>query len=125
MELTINELQFMTVLWCAGTPLTSTDILKRSVDKTWRDASLHSILNKLLEKGAIAEYGFLKDGKAISRTFVPVLTCEEYYEVFFSGHMTKDIPMILSALMKRSDFDAETMKKLEDIIRDRKSETKG
>jgi predicted transcriptional regulator len=125
MDLTINELQFMTVLWCADTPLTSTEVLKLSVEKTWRDASLHSILNNLLEKGAIAEHGFVKDGKAISRTFVPVLSCEDYYEVFFAGHKTKDIPMILSALMKRSDFDAETIKKLEDIIKERRLETLG
>ena len=57
MDLTQNELQFMKVLWSADEPLTSTGILKRSVDKGWKDASLHTILNKLLEKGAIAEYG--------------------------------------------------------------------
>lgn len=123
MELTINELQFMTVLWCADAPLASSDILKRSVDKTWKDASLHTILNKLIEKGAIKEHGFIKDGKAISRTFVPVLSCEEYYKSFFAGHMTKDIPMILSALMNRSDLDAETIDKMESIIRDRRAES--
>jgi len=123
MELTLNELQFMTVLWCAGAPLASAEILKRSVDKAWKDASLHTILNKLLEKGAIAEHGFVKDGKAISRTFVPVLSCEEYYSSFFTGHMTKDIPMILSALMNRSDLDAATMDKLEKIIHDRRLES--
>ena len=123
MELTINELQFMTVLWCADAPLASSDILKRSVDKTWKDASLHTILNKLIEKGAIKEHGFIKDGKAISRTFVPVLSCEEYYKSFFAGHMTKDIPMIPSALMNRSDLDAETIDKMESIIRDRRAES--
>jgi predicted transcriptional regulator len=120
MDLTRNELQFMTVFWCVNTPLTSTEILKRSVDKNWRDASLHTILNKLLEKGALAEHGFIKDGKSIARTFIPVLTCEEYYETLFAGHTTAEIPMILSALMRREDLNTETIDKLEKIIRDRR-----
>ena len=62
------------------------------------------------------------NGKAISRTFVPALACEEYYESFFAGLMTKDIPMILSALTNRPDLDAETMDKLEKIVRDKRSE---
>jgi predicted transcriptional regulator len=123
-ELTINEMQFMTVLWCAETPLTSSEIRSQSVDKTWKDASLHTILNKLLEKGAIAEHGFVKDGKAISRTFVPVLSCEKYYEEFFSGHMTKAIPKIFAALMSRSDFDNDTIAELEDIIKERRVDSK-
>ena len=122
MDLTKNELQFMTVLWDAGTPLAAAEVLRRSVDKTWRDASLHTILNKLLEKGAITEYGFIKDGKAISRTFVPELSCKEYYETVFAGHMAKNIPTIVSALMNRSDIDDETIDILEHMIKERKTE---
>jgi predicted transcriptional regulator len=126
MELTLNELQFMTVLWCADAPLASSEILRRSIaagSKNWRDASLHTILNKLLEKGAIVEHGFIKDGKAISRTFLPSLSCEDYYKTFFAGHMTKDIPMIFSALMNRPDIDSATIEKLEQIIRERQAVT--
>jgi len=123
MDLTKNELQFMTVLWDADTPLTASEVLRRSVDKTWADASLHTILNKLLEKGAIREYGFEKDGKAISRTFVPVLSCGEYYGNLFSGHMKKDIPVIFSALMNREDIDKNTLNTLKQMIIERKAET--
>ena len=125
MDLTKNELQFMNVLWDANAPLTGTEILKHSVDKTWKDASLHTILNKLLEKGAVVEHGFVKDGKAISRTFVPVLSCKEYYETVFAGHTAKDIPMIFSALMSRADIDDETISILERIIKERKTESEG
>jgi len=125
MYLTKNEFQFMTVLWDAGTPLTASEVLKRSVEKTWRDASLHTILNKLLEKGAITEHGFVKDGKAISRTFVPVLSRDEYYGALFAGHAVKEIPIILSALMSRADIDNETIDILERMIKERKSEAEG
>ena len=121
MDLTKNELQFMTVLWCADAALTAAEILKRSVDKEWKDASLHTILNNLLEKGAVAEHGFVKDGKIIARTFVPAVSREVYYKNFFAGHMTEDIPMLLSALMDRTDIDAETINKLAAIIQDRQA----
>jgi predicted transcriptional regulator len=123
MDLTKNEVQFMTVLWDSDTPLTATEVLKRSVDKTWRDASLHTILNKLLEKGAIIEHGFVKDGKAISRTFVPALSCKEYYEKVFAGHTAKDIPPIVSALMSITDIDDEVLSILERMIEERKTGT--
>jgi len=120
MDLTKNELQFMTVLWDAGAPLTAAEVLKGSVDKTWRDASLHTILNKLLEKGAISEHGFVKDGKAISRTFVPALSCKDYYETVFAGHTAKDIPTIVSALMNIADIDNDVLNILEGMINERK-----
>ena len=121
MDLTKHELQFMTVLWDADAPLTASDVLKRSINKTWRDASLHTILDKLLEKGAIKEHGFLKDGKAISRTFVPALSCKEYYDKVFAGHTAKDIPDIFSSLMNSADVDDEVLSILERMIIERKT----
>ena len=123
MELSLNELQFMTVLWCADAPLTSTEILKRSVDRAWKDTSLHTILNNLLEKGAVAEHGFIKDGKSISRTFIAALSCEKYYQEFFSKYPIKIITTIVSVLMSRPDIDAETMVSIEKTIRDKREET--
>jgi len=123
MDLTKNEVQFMTVLWDADEPLTGAEILKRSVGKTWKDASLHTILNKLLEKGAIKEHGFLKDGKAISRTFVPALSRKEYYDKLFAGHAAKEIPDIFSSLMNRKDIDDEVLNILERMIKERKTES--
>ena len=120
MELTRNELQFMTVLWHSDTPLTSAEILGRSVDRTWKDASLHIILNRLIEKGAVAEHGFVKDGKVIARTFVPALSRECYYESVFAGYPSEDIPMLFSALLRRVDFNVSTIEKLEDMIRERR-----
>jgi len=122
MDLTKNEAQFLTVLWDADEPLSGAEILKRSVDKTWKDASLHTLINKLLEKGAIKEYGFIKDRKAISRTFIPTLSCKEYYDNVFSGHKAKDIPDIFSSLMNSMDIDDEVLSLLERMIKERKTE---
>ena len=122
MTLTPNELQFMRVLWKADKPLTSREILTLSVDKKWQDTSLHTILKKLLEKRAVIEHGFVKDGKTISRTFVPALRCEDYYAEVFADYPANDVPRLFSALMRRSDFDAKVIEKLEEIIRLRRVE---
>ena len=59
-ELTRSELEIMNVIWAAGRPLTRGEILELSVDKTWKENSVHILLNRLLAKGAIAEgYGKL------------------------------------------------------------------
>ena len=118
MDLTHNEISFMAVLWSAEAPLSASEILKRCIDRSWKDASLHTITNKLIEKGAIAEYGFKKDGKAIARTFVPAISCAEYYEDRFSMYPIKIIPQIISVLLNRMDLDAESLATIEKVIQE-------
>ena len=62
MELTKSELEIMNVIWGAGRPLTRGEILDLSVDKNWKDNSIHILLNRLLAKGALAESGFARSG---------------------------------------------------------------
>ncbi|MCL2365896.1 MAG: BlaI/MecI/CopY family transcriptional regulator [Oscillospiraceae bacterium] len=122
MELTKNELQFMNVLWTAGKPLVANEILELSVDKTWSDASLHTILKRLLKKGAVVEEGFTKGKKFFLQTYIPTMTKEDYYRnEVFSDCKETEIPMIFSALLRDTDCDDETMDKLEEIIRKRRA----
>ena len=67
MELTKSELEIMNVIWDAKRPLTRGEILDLSVDKKWKDNSIHILLNRLLEKGAIIEAANLTAG-SMSRT---------------------------------------------------------
>ncbi|MCL2045879.1 MAG: BlaI/MecI/CopY family transcriptional regulator [Oscillospiraceae bacterium] len=116
MDLTPNELQIMSVLWKLNNPLTGSEILKHSVNKTWKDTSLHTLLKSLLAKKAIAEHGFHKDGKAISRTFIAKLSSEDYYTNFFTSYPTEEIPQLFSMLMRRDDINTETIERMEEII---------
>ena len=52
MELTKSEMQIMDVFWEAGEPLSRSDLLERSEHKSWKDSSVHILLNGLLQKGA-------------------------------------------------------------------------
>lgn len=72
MEFTKKEQELMDVLWKAGRPLSSKEIVENSIDKTWKDSSIHILLNSLLDKGAIKEAGYVRTGKGYGRTFEPL-----------------------------------------------------
>ena len=77
MELTKSEMEIMDVLWGSEVPLSRADLLAKSEEKTWKDGSVHILLNGLLAKGAICEAGVVKRSKTYGRTFAPTMTREE------------------------------------------------
>ncbi len=78
MRLTKSELEIMEVLWAADEPLCRADIIARSQDKTWKDSSVHILLNSMLKKEAIQEAGFVRRGKGYGRVFTPAISEEAY-----------------------------------------------
>lgn len=60
MELTRSELEIMDVLWESETPLSRSDLIAHSEGKSWKNSSVHILLNGLLQKGAIQEAGLVK-----------------------------------------------------------------
>ena len=93
MELTRSEMEIMDVLWQDGGELSRADFLARSEEKSWKDSSVHILLNGLLAKGAIREAGFVKRSKTYGRTFLPTITREEY-EFLLGSYKTAQLPMI-------------------------------
>lgn len=107
MELTKSELEIMNVIWQAGRPLTRGEILELSVDKNWKDNSIHILLNRLLAKGAIVESGFARSGKSYGRLYEAKLSGAEYYaENVFSGGKER-LEMLFEALLDSPDLNAE------------------
>ena len=79
MELTKSELEVMNVLWQANRPLSRSEILTLSTSKTWKDSSIHILLNGLLNKNAIKEAGYVRSGKTFGRLYAANISCQEYY----------------------------------------------
>ena len=50
MKLTNSELEIMQVLWSAGRALTRGEILSLSTEKSWKESSIHILLNGMLKK---------------------------------------------------------------------------
>lgn len=117
MQLTRSEMEIMDVLWEDGGALSRSDFLERSAEKSWKDSSVHILLNGLLKKGAIKEAGVVKRSKTYGRTFLPTMTREEYFaNTIFSHRYKPQMVGLIEALMQRPEMDAQTIQQVRQIL---------
>jgi predicted transcriptional regulator len=120
MVLTKSEMEIMDVLWEDGGALSRSDFLERSEEKSWKDSSVHILLNGLLRKGAIREAGVVKRSKTYGRTFLPTMTREEYFATTSFSHRYKpDMEGLIRALLDRPEADSDTLLKIQQLIADK------
>ena len=125
MVLTKSEMQIMNVLWQSDRALSRADFLERSEEKSWKDSSVHILLNGLLSKGAIQEAGFVRRSKTYGRTFLPTMTREEYYAaMIFSDRYQPDMEKLVKALLDREEVSPELLDKLALYIQNKREEQK-
>lgn len=118
MELTKNEREIMDVLWGAGRALSRGEILCLAEDKSWKDSSIHILLNSLLGKGAIRESGFAKSGKTYGRMYMAAITCEEYHAgtVMENTKCKPSLPRLVEVLLRESQVTEQTLDELEAVV---------
>ena len=117
MELTKSEMEIMDVLWDVGQPLSRSDLLDRAEEKTWKDSSVHILLNGLLAKEAIREAGLVKRSKTFGRVFVPTMTREEYYaQTIFSHRHQPELIGLFTALLQQRDPSREQLETMKALI---------
>ena len=123
MELTKSELEIMNVIWKANKPLTRGEILKLSNEKTWKDSSIHILLNGLMKKEAIIEAGFAKSGKTYGRVYAANISGEEYYSAKVFAFCGEDgLPNIFSALIRCDGVTIEMINEIEKMLEERRKE---
>ena len=121
MELTRSEMEIMDVMWESGVPMSRADLLARSEEKTWKDSSVHILLNGLLQKGAIQEAGLVKRIKTYGRVFVPTMTREEYIAntIFCHRHKPKIIGLF-AALLQRNEITPADLDAIEAMLQNKR-----
>jgi len=113
MQLTRSEMEIMDVLWEDGGALSRSDFLERSAEKSWKDSSVHILLNGLLKKGAIMEAGVVKRSKTYGRTFLPTMTREEYFaNTIFSHRYKPQMVGLIEALMQRPEMNGDVIQQI-------------
>lgn len=122
MELTRSEMQIMDILWQADKPLSRADLLEWPEPKSWKDSSIHILLNGLLAKNAIREAGFVKRSKTYGRTFLPTMTREEYFANmdFSFAHKPETIALI-EAILDKEKLSDEQLDQISDLALSRKT----
>ena len=117
MELTRSEMEIMDVLWDAGQPLSRSDLLEKAEEKTWKDSSVHILLNGLLAKEAIREAGLIKRSKTFGRIFAPTMTREEYFAQTIFGHRHQpELIGLFTALLEQRDPSREQLETMKALI---------
>ena len=117
MELTRSEMEIMDVMWESGVPMSRADLLARSEEKTWKDSSVHILLNGLLQKGAIQEAGLVKRSKTYGRVFAPTMTREEYFAMTIFSHRHKpEIVGLFRALLQREDITRQDLAEIAALV---------
>lgn len=122
-RLTKSELEIMEVLWQEGRPLSRGFIISHAPHRSWKDSSIHILLNSMLDKGAIEIVGFEQTGRRIARTFLPTLSPDEYYVMQIKSrniYTRERLPNLISALIADDDVDDQLLDKLIAVIQARR-----
>lgn len=109
-RLTNSEKQIMEVLWKSDVPLSSHDIILSSSDKTWKNSSVHLLLNSLLDKELIEVAGFEKRTKNYARVFKPTLSYVDYILTVLTKNSDKEKRAELLSKLINQENDTELLK---------------
>lgn len=123
-KLTKSENEIMDLMWKEGRPLSRSEIIELTPDRTWKPASIHILLNSMLEKKAIEVAGFVQSTKNYARTFVPSVSADAYaiMQVKSSPVFSQDsIPSLVSSLLE-DVTDTGIIDQLEGLIDNRRAQ---
>ena len=76
-KLTAKELEVMSVLWDNGIPMTATEILAASDNRTWVETSIFIMMKNLETKGAVSMVNFRPTSTKRARVYKAEVTFEE------------------------------------------------
>ena len=77
-HLTNSELEIMETMWKMNRPLSRSEIIELTPNRTWKKSSIHILINKMLEKEVIKVDGFVRTNKNYGRTYAPLITKDDY-----------------------------------------------
>ena len=124
--LTKSEHEIMSLLWHVDKPLTASEIIEQSTDKTWKDSYIHLLINSLLDKEMIRAEGFAKTTKNYARTFLAAVSEEEYAVRQITGKKGLDmssVVSIVSALIDQAEDRPALIDALENMLDEKQKTT--
>lgn len=77
-HMTNSEEQVMKLLWESDKPLSCTEIVELSPDKTWKDSYVHSLIKSLIKKNLVKIGSFELVSRSYARKFSPTYNYNEY-----------------------------------------------
>ena len=114
MHLTKSEQQIMEIFWKADHAMAQTEVVSTCVERKWKERSIFSMLNSLMEKGVLREVGFVRSGKNYARTFEPAMSHAEY----LAAVVAEQLPELLAALMQKMETTPAIQKEMRAALRE-------
>ncbi len=120
-RLSKNEMEIMSLFWQEGRPLSKSEIIELSADRSWKASSVYVLLNSLLKKGAIREAGFVKSQTNIGRTFEAMLNENEYVIMQINNDIKeRNLSLVdLMAGLINQETDKSVVEKLDKVIKNK------
>lgn len=123
-----RELEVISLIWESGRPLSRAEIAGMNPEKEWRSNSIHILLNRMMEKGAIEVAGFIRTGKVYGRTYQATLSWEEYATMQFfvnirkaNGDVRKSSMTLFRNLINSDFVDDMILLQVQDLLKERKA----
>lgn len=116
--LTKCEEEIMSLLWQTDEPLTSSEIVEKSVNKTWKKSYINVLINSLLKKGMIKVVGIKQSKTNYARTFAPGMSKNAYAikQITTKSCLSEDeIPNLFLALLDEVK-NIDTLDEIEAMI---------
>lgn len=115
-KLSNRELDIMLVLWNSKQPLAATDIPK--INSSLSINTIQVVLKNLLKRSYIKIADIVYHGTVLTRSYVPVLTQEEYI-LSQIQHTQLSLPSFIATLVK-NEKDEKNLIEIENLIEEQK-----
>lgn len=120
--LTKSEREIMDLLWNTDRPLTATEIVNLTPERTWKKSYIHLLINSLIDKNLIRSDTLVRTGRNFGRAFVAVDTQEEFEirQITSARNFSQDsVPALVTVLLE-SVSDPAVLDKLNGILQEKK-----
>ncbi len=108
----------MDLLWNTDRPLTATEIVNLTPERTWKKSYIHLLINSLLDKELIKSETLVRTGRNFGRAFTAVSTKEQFEirQITQSRNFSQESVKALFEALLESVQDPSILDDLEQIL---------
>ncbi len=125
-SLTKSEREIMDLLWNIDRPLTATEIVNLTPERTWKQSYIHLLINSLINKNLIKSETLVRTGRNFGRAFVATTTREEFeiLQITSGKDFSEKSVINLVTILLESVSSPAVLDELEEILQEKRQQLK-
>ncbi|MCD7842342.1 MAG: BlaI/MecI/CopY family transcriptional regulator [Lachnospiraceae bacterium] len=122
--LTKSEREIMDLLWNTDRPLTATEIVNLTPERTWKKSYIHLLINSLLDKEMIRSESLVRTGRNFGRAFAAISTREQFEirQITEGRNFSQESIKDLFAALLDAVQDPSVLDELEQLLQEKKNQ---